>query len=494
MKKLISMLLSAVMLLTVLSGCGGGGEEKTGSENNIDSSVAEDTGVRDEAADYDVKGTVSVGINSYRNSDFEMLFNTFKSLYPNVTVEPIVFESSTDDATAYLTSQAMAGRPLPDIIFDDAGSLPTYIQNGWVYPLSSFIEGDSDFEKIPKNITDPFTYGGRLYALPQTMHSNMLLVNTDLVEELNVDLPEYDWNWDDFTAFIKACTNSEYSGVEDLSDQYNWGPGAMSDDCTIIGYNYESESYDLTTVQTYVNYVLDIKKINGVEATSLKQNASSGVSDYEKKFGVAPGTDAAFIAGKVAGTLTGTWRYAYWMQQDLPFNWEMYPIPQSSPGRIPLHVDYCWMTTNVTEDNADAAWEFLRFVTYSKTGNLARLSSYDEDHITSDMYNTYYIPCTTDEDVMEKFESLPYVTETVLYLSDNFSNGYLGDPEKSVPGFESVEYSIIGKPAYESINGMYDFSSRMADAQSRANAEIKEYKKNFETALAKFESEFTGRK
>ena len=45
MKKLISMLLSAVMLLTVLSGCGGGGEEKTGSDNNIDSSVAEDTGV-----------------------------------------------------------------------------------------------------------------------------------------------------------------------------------------------------------------------------------------------------------------------------------------------------------------------------------------------------------------------------------------------------------------------------------------------------------------
>ena len=41
---------------------------------------------------------------------------------------------------------------------------------------------------------------------------------------------------------------------------------------------------------------------------------------------------------------------------------------------------------------------------------------------------------------------------------------------------------------------MYDFSSRMADAQSRANAEIKEYKKNFETALAKFEGEFTGRK
>ena len=208
----------------------------------------------------------------------------------------------------------------------------------------------------------------------------------------------------------------------------------MTEGRSVIGYDPETGTFDLESVQKFVNYYQEISRLGGVEATSLKQNSQSGESDYVRKFGDISGRDAAFIAGKVAGTFTGTWRYAYWMQQDLPFNWEMYPIPQSSPGRIPLHIDYCWMTTNVTEDNADAAWEFLRFVTYSKTGNLARLSSYDEDHITSDMYNTYYIPCTTDEDVMEKFESLPYVTETVLYLSDNFSNGYLGDPEKSVPG------------------------------------------------------------
>ena len=493
MKRLFAVILSAALLTAAFTGCGGTGTDVT-SDGGGTSSLTENTEIRDESADYDVSGTITVAINSNRNSDFEMLFNTFKTLYPNVTVEPIVFESTSDDATEYLTSQTMAGRELPDIVFDDAGSLPTYIENGWVYPLSSFIEGDTDFENIPENLIEPFTYGDKLYALPQTLHSNTLLVNTDLVEELNVDLPEYDWTWDDFTEFIEKCTNSQYSGVEDLSGQYNWASGAMSDNCTIVGYNYDTGTYDLTTVQTYVNYVLDIKKINGVEATSLQQNASSGTSDYEKKFGITPGTDAAFIAGKVASTFTGTWNYSKWMQQDLPFNWEMYPVPQSSAGRIPLHVDYCWMTTNLTEENVDAAWEFLRFVTFSKTGNLARLSSYDEDHITADMYNTFYMPCTSDEDVVAKFESLPYVTDSILYLYDNFSNGYLGDPEKTVPGFETVEYGIIGKPAYEAINGMYDFSSRMADAQSRANEDIKEYRESFEAALAKFESEFTGRK
>ena len=58
---------------------------------------------------------------------------------------------------------------------------------------------------------------------------------------------------------------------------------------------------------------------------------------------------------------------------------------------------------------------------------------------------------------------------------------------------ESVEYSIIGKPAFEAINGQYDFTSRMADTQSKANQQIKEYKDNFNAALAKFEKEFAAK-
>ena len=95
-----------------------------------------------------------------------------------------------------------------------------------------------------------------------------------------------------------------------------------------------------------------------------------------------------------------------------------------------------------------------------------------------------------DEEVEEKFKSLPYVTDAIIYIYDNIDNGYLGDPEKSIPGFEAVEYPIIGKIAYESICGQYDFTSRMNDAQTKANQEIQEYREVFEEALAKFEADF----
>lgn len=478
MKRFLAWALALTMILGMLTGCG---TQKEGPDNKNDPNTSE-------AVNTDIKGTVTVGINSYRNSDFEAICEAFKKQYPNVEIKPILFETSKDDAVEYLTSQSMAEKALPDVLFDDAGSLPTYIQNGWMYPLTSFVENDEDWEKVPQNIRDNFTYNGNVYALPQTIHSNVLMVNEDLVEEMNVDLPEYDWNWNDFTEFIKACTNTTYSGVEDMSKMYNWIPGAMTEGYTVGGYSYETKTFNLEAVRTYVNYFLELQKLNGVEVYSCYGSSSGGTSEYVKRFGNVSGSNAAFKTGKVASAFAGTWDYATY--KDMDFSCEFYPVPQTTPGRVPIHVDYCWMTTSVAKENTEAAWAFLKFVTYSKEGNLARLTTYDEDHITSDMNYAYYIPVTTDKEVIEKFESLPYVTEQILYIFEHLDTGYINDPEKTVPGIETLVWGDIGKLAFESMTGRDDFSSKMKEAESKANAELASYWSTFEEALTKFENDF----
>lgn len=493
MKRILSLIVVFAMGLALLTGCGGG-DTQQGTEQNTEPNTNQETeNGEDEPTvevNTEISGTITVGINSYRNSDFEAICAAFQERYPNVEVEPILFETNRDDAVEYLTSLSMAEKALPDILFDDAGSLPTYIQNGWMYPLTSFVEGDEDFAKIPDNIRENFMYNGNVYALPQTIHSNVLMVNEDLVEEMNVDFPEYDWNWDDFTEFIKACTNTTYSGVDDMSKMYNWIPGAMTEGYTVGGYSYETKSFNLEAVRTYVNYYIELSKLNGVETYSLQGKSSGGTSDYVKKFGAISGSDAAFVSGKVASVFTGTWDYATYNLQGLDFRWEFYPIPQCVEGRVPIHTDYCWMTTSVAEENVEAAWAFLRFVTYSTEGNLARLTTYDEDHITADMNFAYYIPVTTDEEVVAKFESLPYVTDQILYIYDNLENGYINDPEKTVPGIETPVWGDIGVLAFESMTGRDDFSSKMSDVESKANAEMAEYWQVFDEALAEFEAEF----
>ena len=39
-----------------------------------------------------------------------------------------------------IENRVAANKAIPDIIFDDAGPLPTYIQNGWMYPLTEFVK------------------------------------------------------------------------------------------------------------------------------------------------------------------------------------------------------------------------------------------------------------------------------------------------------------------------------------------------------------------
>lgn len=490
MKRFLASILGLSMVLTLLTGCGGGDENPSGNKDSQKNETQNSQEELDYEVNTEIKGTVTVGINSYRNSDFEAVCEAFKLRYPNVEIEPILFESNKDDAVEYLTSLSMAGKTLPDVMFDDAGSLPTYIQNGWMYPLTEFVKDDSEWSDVPENIAQNFSYNDNLYALPQTLHSNVLMINEDLVDEMNVDLPDYDWNWDDFVEFVKLCTNATYSGVDDMSKMYNWIPGAMTEGVTISGYNFETKQFDLEAVRTYVNFYQELSKLNGVETFSMMNNSGDGTSDYVKKFGNISGTNAAFKAGKVACTFVGTWDYATYDKQDLDFSWEFYPIPQSVEGRVPIHVDYCWMTTGIAEENVEAAWAFLRFVTYSKDGNLARLTTYDEDHITADMNFAYYIPVTTNEEVVEKFESLPYVTDQILYIYENLENGYINDPEKTVPGIETLTWGEIGRLSFESMTGRDDFTSKMKDVEAKANTEMAEYWRVFEEALAKFEKEF----
>ena len=495
MKRITAFILTVCLFAAVTCGCGGNDAQSGFSEpaESINNTLAEQYG-DDPNADYEVEGNVSVGVNMARYSDFELLIDSFKELYPNIELDVITFETGTDDATEYLTSLSMAEKKLPDILYDDAGSIPTYISNSWAYPLNEFLtDEDTDDSHIPENIINNLSYNGRLYALPQTLHFNGVVVNTDLVDELNIDVPEFNWNWNDFSDFLKKTTTSKYSGIEIIGTAINWMSGSMSDGLTVSGYNPQTRLFELSdSVLKAINYVKEIRSLHSVEAWSLR-GAGGTQSDYAKKFSTLSNiTDsyAAFNGGLVASRFAGTWSYGEINSNNLEFNWEYFPVPQETEGRLPMHVDYCWMTTGVTDENKAAAWEFLRFITYSREGNLIRLSAYDEENYDEDSVNqTFYIPCTTEPSVLEKFESLPMVTEAILYMYDNIGNSYFGDPEKTVPGFDFV-YDFVLDEADRAINGQTDFTAKMGEIQSKANNQITQYWSDFEANLKDFEDQF----
>lgn len=508
MKKTITRLGTLLLLLALLcgifAGCAPATEPSNGSETPAPSSeestepVSSNTGLdveggTDVYANYEASGKVTVAINKSRSTDFQALLDTFAQYYQNIDLEVDYF-SAEGGTTEYLTAKAANGT-LPDIVFDDYSSLPYFISQGWVYPLDDFVEGDGDFDYVPDSIVDSYTFNGHLFALPTTIHFRTIFLNLDLLNELNLDLPALDWTPEQYAELMKAATNATYSGSETVFDLDINLAGTTNVNSGYYGYDIANRRFNLAESWVEnVQFMRGLREYPGLEAWSMRWNSSSdGTSDYVKKFGQGNTDDLhmAMKAGKtLSDTIEGTWDA--WLYE-LKFNWTHWPYPQGadSKGRLPMHIDHSFMTTAVTEDNVEAAFEVLRYLTYGVEGNITRLSMFDEENAGKYVLNNrYYIPCTIHPDVAEKFESLPEVNEAIIYMYENIENSFRADPAKIVPDFDQINNDYILPSRNNVTDGLADAATVAAEVEAKANEEIAKKWAAFDETVEKFLADF----
>ena len=494
MTRVIAALLCLIMTLGILAGCQSGpdGDTNASETSNGPKPTLNVDGVgNDKYADYSVSGTVTIAVDTARATDYEALFDYMEVLFPNLEIQFDYFSHTTEDnAAEYLATRAAAGK-LPDIVWDEAGMLPLYLTQGWLYPLDEFVKDDPDFAYIPENLIEDYTYGGKLYALPNHAHYELMYVNLDLLDELNLDMPELDWTIDDFTDYLKAATTAKTSGIEMLFQIPDLLVSAFDPNTSKYGYNFTTHQLEIEGYTKAVQYMVGLRQIPGLEAWSLKSNVSGDTTDYFKKFGTNAWT-GAFDKGLTLFHGVGTWELASAMKRWEGRNWTYWTIPQSedNPGCMPLHVDHCFMTSSC--QNPEAAWQVLRYLTYSVEGNLARLSMYDEENEgLYDLNNLLYYPTTLHPDVAEKFKSLPGVDDIDIYLFENICNSTRTDMVKLVPSWNEIYDRYIA----EGVNTATDGTVTMVEATlkemaNQANQAFKEAWESFDKKLAEVQKEF----
>lgn len=117
---------------------------------------------------------------------------------------------------------------------------------------------------------------------------------------------------------------------------------------------------------------------------------------------------------------------------NLKFNYVTMPTP-SKNGNLMLHIDQCFITSNCSDANMPAAFQLLRFMTYSTNGNLARLSMYEKENAKKFNLNSHiYYPTTNSQAVIDKFNGLEVVNATDKYLLANLKNSKRYDAFKIV--------------------------------------------------------------
>ena len=477
MKKEIALVLALVMCIGLFAGCVGN-PQPSGTGSGIDTTTG-NVDLSDPR--YQTAGKVVVATNAGRTTDTYTLLENFNSYYPNIEVEIVYYETTT---TEYLTAQSATGN-MPDVIMDDADEVYYYISQGWVYPLDGFIKDDAEFAYVPESIVDSYTYLDALYALPMQVHFNTVLINLDLLEQLNMDLPELDWSTEEYKEFLKDGTNAKYSGTEILWSVDEMLAGSMG--------NYGYYGFDLKTKTFHmseswvdaVNLMVELRSYPGLEAWSLR-NTSADIesSDYVAKFGNGDTSDnhMAFKMGKVLSDPRGTWD-VNWLNTDLSFDWTLWPWPSDTTedgegASLPMHVDCSFVLS--TAQDPEAAFEFVRYVTYSKEGNLERIAAYeigDTDDYT--LNNLYYIPATNHPAVEEAWKALECVDEGVAFMYDNMGSSFRADLNKIVPGWSQVNTEYLSPRGNEVRDSIADAASVASELDILATKSIMTYWDDF---------------
>lgn len=436
---------------------------------------------KDPNANYKVSGKVSVAVNTNRPTDYEAMFEAFQAVYKDVDLE-IRYFSDGDKSLDYILKQASINK-LPDVVFDDAASVPTYIAQGLAYPLDDFVKNDPDIKYVSNEILDSYRYGNKLFALPNSIHFSCVMINLDIVKKLNLKMPSLSWTVDEMVAFLKAGTTSEYSGCEQLFGNYTIAAQLCpiyDKTVGLYGYDHKNGKFNLTSMTMGQQLMADLRKIEGLEAFSLRM---SGIDKYTAKFGNSNTSDTR-MALKLGKTLvefdSGTWEDPN--LGNFKFDNCLWPYPQSEEGRMPIHVDHSMMMK--TAKNPEAAFQLLRFITYSSEGNLARLSMYDKANAGKYVLSSrMYFPVSSHPDVVAKFNSLE-LPEQYKYMYSNVSKCYRADPKKYMVDFEDVI-----KTATEEWNkvqdGLADATSTNASMEKKLNSKLAKSLEDFNAKIEK---------
>jgi multiple sugar transport system substrate-binding protein len=152
-----------------------------------------------------------------RHARTQEVFDLFEEEYPNITIEP---EFSDWSGYWEKLATATAGGNAPDVIQMDQVYLASYASRGSLVDLGSLSQLDSSGLEEP--VLDMGKWQDGLYGMPISTTSTGLLVNTDLVEEVGVPLPDTStWSWDEFEAWAQEVTEKSPDGTYGTNVIYN---------------------------------------------------------------------------------------------------------------------------------------------------------------------------------------------------------------------------------------------------------------------------------
>ena len=303
--------------------------------------------------------TVTIGVfsdsywevqNGYSYRILEDAISVFEKEHPGVKVE---YTSGIlkEDYPEWLSEQMLSGSA-PDVFFVLADNFTDFAEIGVLKELDPFIETDPEFEK--EAFYSPAYLSGKYdklqYALPYECAPKLMFVNKSILDREGIDMPDEDWDWDDFYEICSKVTkDTDGDGTLDQFGvvEYTWKEAFESNNVKLFN-EWGTECY-LTgdNVGTALSFLEKLKALNGSYNVSGRDFDLGNVAFQPMLF-------SGYRAYKP---------YPLRVKKYSSFEWECIPMPAGPLGDNISALDTLLIGMNEKTKYPQYAWDFIKILT-----------------------------------------------------------------------------------------------------------------------------------
>ncbi len=357
-KKLLAVILTAAMAVSVLAGCGGGSGQESGDDSAAapaEEAPAEEEAAPAEPAQAEVEEasgedvTIKVALWDYSNTAYyKTMIDAFQEQYPNITVEVVEFAADEYDNVVVTH---LSGEQDFDVVFTKGTpALASLINQGHIYALDDLIANDADFDSSQySGLVEALSLDGHSYALPFRYDNNLLFYNKDLFDAAGVPYPEDGMSMAEYHELATKMTSGEGSSKVYGAHTHTWASN-------VYMYPARTEKFVYNDPATY-------SSLNDYYTELLAMQDEKVVQDYGALKASNIHYSGVFYNQQAAMLQIGTWYINMLCENVQDFNWGVCAIPNNDGmanencigGITPVSI-------GAYSKHPAEAWQFIRYV------------------------------------------------------------------------------------------------------------------------------------
>jgi multiple sugar transport system substrate-binding protein len=354
-KRLVSILLVIFIFGSLLAGCGGSTETKTGDNT----SVAEEKDVTEKKDDTAAPKTevTEISVSTWGAPDekavFDKLVADFEAANKDIKVKVLHIP---DDYVGKMNTM-LAGGTAPDVIFVPDGDFGRWVTAGLLVNIQKYVDtSDLAVNDMWESALVRYKYDGKylgrgdLYALPKDIGPTVIYYNKELFDAAGVPHPsaEKPMTFDEFLETSKKLTKD--TNGDGKIDQYGMGPiwwegFVWSNGGEIFNKDMTEFLLDEPAATEGLQFAADLGLVHNVVPDS---RALQSMND-----------DQMFQTGRLAMKIQGRWMVPTYRKLD--FDWDIAPMPAGKTGISTGWSGSVGFAINKQAKNPDQAYKLIEY-------------------------------------------------------------------------------------------------------------------------------------